>query len=157
MGRRLLGITLPEDYGGQGLTREHQRAFTEEAATYKLPPLGEAVTTGICAPTLLDFGSEAQKKRHVARMIRGEEVWTQLLSEPGAASQAWDPTDSGGPALANALCFSPMTAIAGGTSEIQRNTIGERVLALPKEPQADRDVPFREILQNPVRREAAVS
>src|ERR1700733_14855638 len=82
----LLGITLDPAYGGQGLTPEHQKAFGEEAADYSLPPIGEAVTTGICAPTLLDFGSEEQKQRHVARMIRGEEAWTQLLSEPGAGS-----------------------------------------------------------------------
>jgi alkylation response protein AidB-like acyl-CoA dehydrogenase len=82
----LLGITLDPAYGGQGLTDEHQKAFAREAATYSLPPTGEPVTTGICAPTLLDFGSEEQKKRHVPRMIRGEESWTQLLSEPGAGS-----------------------------------------------------------------------
>ena len=360
----MLGITLDPAYGGLGLTAEHQKAFAEEAAAYRLPPIGEAVTTGICAPTLLDFGSEDQKRDHVARMIRGEEVWTQLLSEPGAGSdlaglqtragrdgdeyvingqkvwtsgardsdyalcvartnpdvpkhqglsmfvvdlrapgvtirplrqmtgdshfnevflddvkvavddlvgrqddgwraltamltherlalgagtgaggsgqgwtrpasarfielarrsglnedptlrqelaklyiaervlaymgqkmrdeiaagipvgskgsvaklatalisrqsaslgmviagagsQAWDPSDPNGPVLADALCFSPMTAIAGGTSEIQRNTIGERVLGLPKEPQVDREMAFRDILQNPVRAEA---
>jgi alkylation response protein AidB-like acyl-CoA dehydrogenase len=81
-----LGITLDPAYGGQGLSAEHQKAFSAEAARYDLPPTSEVVTTGICAPTLLDFGSEEQKTRHVARMIRGEEAWTQLLSEPGAGS-----------------------------------------------------------------------
>jgi alkylation response protein AidB-like acyl-CoA dehydrogenase len=367
----LLGITLDSAYGGLGLTPAHQNAFLEEAAGYTLPAMGEAVTTGICAPTLLDFGSEEQKKRHVARMIRGDEVWTQLLSEPGAgsdlaglqtravrdgdvyvingqkvwtsravdsdfalcivrtnpdvakhqglsmlivdlkapgvtirplrqmtgdshfnevflddvrvaadqlvarendgwraltamltherlalgagtgaggsgqgwtrpasarfielaqrngsagdpvvrqelvrlyiaervltfmgqkmrdeiaagipvgskgsvaklatalisrqsasvgmaiagpASQAWELGGEAGAGagadggdFASAMCFSPMTAIAGGTSEIQRNTIGERVLGLPKEPQVDRDVAFRDILQNPLRSKA---
>jgi alkylation response protein AidB-like acyl-CoA dehydrogenase len=358
----LLGISLDPAYGGQGLTGDHQKVFAEEVARYHLPPTGEAVTTGICAPTLLDFGSEDQKRHHIPRMIRGDEVWTQLLSEPGAgsdlaglqtkavrdgdefvlngqkvwtsgamtsdyalcvartnpnipkhqglsmfivdlkapgvtirplrqmtgdahfnevflddvripadalvgdenngwraltamltherlalgagtgaggsgaswtraasarfidlarergiagdpvvrqelvklhiaekvlaflgmkmrdeiaaginvgsmgsvaklwtaiiskqsstlamalagpASQAWDPGDAHGGDLAQALCFSPMTAIAGGTSEIQRNTIGERVLGLPKEPQVDREVAFKDILQNPIKK-----
>ena len=358
----LLGITLDPAYGGQGLSPEHEKAFAEELGRHpSLPMTAEAVTTGICAPTLLDFGSEEQKKRHIARMIRGEEVWTQLLSEPGAgsdlaglqaravrdgeefvingqkvwtsgahradyalcmvrtnpdlpkhqglsmfvvdlkapgvtirplrqmtgdadfnevflddvrvavtdmvgpenggwraltamltherlalgagtgaagggqawtrpasarfidmarqrgldrdpvirqelvkliiaervlsyvgqkmrdeiaagisvgskgsvaklatalisrqsaslgmqiagpSSQAWDPANEAGAVLATATCLSPMIAIAGGTSEIQRNTVGERVLGLPKEPQLDRDLPFRDIRQNPTR------
>jgi alkylation response protein AidB-like acyl-CoA dehydrogenase len=356
-----LGLTLDSAYGGRGLTDEHQRAFADEISRFRLPPTGEAVTTGICAPTLLDFGSEEQKRHHIARMIRGDEVWTQLLSEPGAgsdlaglqtkavrdgdefvltgqkvwtsgamtsdyalcvartdpdvpkhrglsmfivdleapgvtirplrqmtgdahfnevfldevripaaalvglendgwraltamltherlalgagtgaggsgaswaraassrfielarargldtdpvvrqelvrlyvaervltlmgqkmrdeiaagipvgakgsvaklatailarqsaslgmalagsASLAWEAGVAGGGDEALAMNFSPMTAIAGGTSEIQRNTIGERVLGLPKEPQPDRDLPFRDILQNPTR------
>ena len=81
-----LGITLDPAYGGQGLTNAYQKAFNEEMASYRLPPTSEAVTTGICAPTLLDFGTEDQKRCHIARMIRGEETWTQLLSEPGAGS-----------------------------------------------------------------------
>ena len=361
----LLGITLDPAYGGQGLTSEHQKAWDDEASAYVLPPVGEPVTTGICAPTLLDFGTEGQKREHIPRMIRGDEVWTQLLSEPnagsdlaglqtravrdgdefvltgqkvwtsgagesdfalcvartdpgvpkhrglsmcivdlkapgvtirplrqmtgdahfnevflddvrvpaaalvgaendgwraltamltherlalgagtgaggsgaswarpmssrlielarrrglagdavvrqelaklytaervlayvgqkmrdevaagievgargsvaklatallarqssslgmlvgGPASLAWAPDDEDAGWLARECCFSPMTAIAGGTSEIQRNTIGERVLGLPKEPQVDRDVPFNLILQNPARRAAS--
>jgi alkylation response protein AidB-like acyl-CoA dehydrogenase len=357
----LLGLTLDPAYGGRGLTSEHQTALAEEVGRYALPPLGEPVTTGICAPTLLDFGTEEQKRRHIPAMLRGDEVWTQLLSEPGAgsdlaalqtkavrdgdefvltgqkvwtsgatdsdyalcvartdpslpkheglsmfivdlraagvtirplrqmtgdqhfnevfldevrvpadalvgnendgwraltamltherlalgagtgaggsgatwsraasqrfidlvhqlglqddavlrqdlarlytserlldligqkmrdeiaagvqvgskgsvaklatavlarqsadlgmrivgaASQAWPADDPAGAELAYAACMAPMIAIAGGTSEIQRNTIGERVLGLPKEPAVDRGVPFKDILQNPVR------
>jgi len=351
------GIAWPVEYGGSGLSPAHQEAFTEEAARYPDLMIGDLVTAGICAPTLLDFGSEGQKRRFIPHMLRGDEVWTQLLSEPGAGSdlaglqtravrdgdewvvngqkvwtsgaqwsefavliartnsdvpkhqglsmfivdlhapgvtirplkqitgneefnevflddvrlpadflvgaendgwrallrmlmhermaigagtsgsrmgrdmfttlrdlarergvdqqpsvraalldvyvkeqllkwlgqrmrdgaasgkepgpegslakllnaivskassnagmliggagaQAWDTSDRGADGLAAAFLQAPMTAIAGGTSEIQRNTIGERVLGLPKEPQVDRDVPFRDVLQNPQR------
>jgi alkylation response protein AidB-like acyl-CoA dehydrogenase len=349
------GITWPVEYGGLGLDADYQEAFTEEAAKYPELMVGDLVTVGICAPTLLDFGTEEQKRRYIPHMLRGDEVWTQLLSEPGAGSdlaglqtravrdgdewvvngqkvwtsgaqwsefaimiartnadvpkhqglsmfivdlkapgvtirplkqitgneefnevflddvrlpadylvgaendgwrallrmlmherlaigagtsgarmgrdmfstlrdlaaerdvlenegvraalldvyvkerllnwlgqrmrdgaasgkepgpegslakllnaivskassnagmliggagsQAWDPSERSSGELAAAFLQAPMTAIAGGTSEIQRNTIGERVLGLPKEPQIDRDVPFRDVLQNP--------
>ncbi|MEO7371236.1 MAG: acyl-CoA dehydrogenase family protein, partial [Ilumatobacteraceae bacterium] len=82
----LLGVTLDPAYGGQGLSQAHQAVLEEEVRRYALPPLGEVVTTGICAPTLIDFGTEELKHRHLPAMLRGEELWTQLLSEPNAGS-----------------------------------------------------------------------
>jgi alkylation response protein AidB-like acyl-CoA dehydrogenase len=84
-----VGITLPVAYGGQGLTRDHERIWREESAGYDVPaPGGVAshVTLGIVLPTLLAHASEEQKRAWIPRMLRGDELWCQLLSEPGAGS-----------------------------------------------------------------------
>jgi alkylation response protein AidB-like acyl-CoA dehydrogenase len=80
------GIDWPQAYGGQGLTRAHQVAFNEEAAGYELPSVGCQITLAIVGMTLLDHGTEEQKRRYLPAMLRGEHVWVQLLSEPSAGS-----------------------------------------------------------------------
>ena len=56
-----------------------------------------------------------------------------------------DPAVPGGGQIRHRALSSPGASIAGGTDEIQRGIVGERVLGLPKEPRTDRDVPFRDL------------
>jgi alkylation response protein AidB-like acyl-CoA dehydrogenase len=82
------GICVPREYGGQGLTPAHQAAFNRELRGYD-HPLEIQVSTFIpCMAVLLEFGTEDQKQRHIPRMLRGEEVWAQFLSEPSGGSDA---------------------------------------------------------------------
>ncbi len=81
-----VGITWPKEYGGQGLTGAEQTAFGEEARHYALPVGVFFIGIGMPGPTILECGSEEQKKRYLPPMLRGEEIWCQLFSEPGAGS-----------------------------------------------------------------------
>ena len=53
-----------------------------------------------------------------------------------------------GGTIAEILVSTPAISIAGGTDEIQKNIISERVLAMPKEPRTDTDRPFRDVPRN---------
>jgi alkylation response protein AidB-like acyl-CoA dehydrogenase len=80
------GICVPTEYGGQGLTPEHQKAFNEELSGYEYPTRFQSPTMSPCMAVLLDFGTEEQKKTHVPAILRGEELWMQFLSEPSSGS-----------------------------------------------------------------------
>ena len=82
----LAGITWPEEYGGQGLGTAEQLAFNEVAADFRMPVSPFVIGLGMPAPTLLEFGTEEQKKRHIPPMLRGDEIWSQLFSEPSGGS-----------------------------------------------------------------------
>ncbi|KZS58039.1 acyl-CoA dehydrogenase family protein [Mycobacterium ostraviense] len=80
------GICFPREYGGQGLPYEYQRAFDEESLCYEMPLILNTPTFTICCATLLDTGSEEQKRTHIGAALRGDEVLVQLLSEPSGGS-----------------------------------------------------------------------
>ncbi len=82
------GITLPTEYGGQGLSAAHQQVFNEEAIKYRLPNFGVAggTTHGVVLNTMLAHASPEFLARHVPKILSGEHLWVQFFSEPGAGS-----------------------------------------------------------------------
>jgi alkylation response protein AidB-like acyl-CoA dehydrogenase len=80
------GITWPAEYGGQGLTEAEERAFQQATRDVTLPINVFGIGLGMCGPTLVSIGSEEQKRRYLRPLLRGEEIWCQMFSEPGAGS-----------------------------------------------------------------------
>ena len=80
------GIAWPTAYGGRGETARHQGIFNQEQAHYDVQAGIFSVGIGMTGPTLIAHGTEEQKQRYLRPMLRGEEVWCQLFSEPGAGS-----------------------------------------------------------------------
>ncbi|EME67328.1 acyl-CoA dehydrogenase [Rhodococcus ruber BKS 20-38] len=80
------GIAFPKEYGGLGLTPAHQAAFTEETDGYEMPLKLNTPSLTICAATILDMGSEQQKRERISAAIRGDEILAQFLSEPRGGS-----------------------------------------------------------------------
>lgn len=80
------GFTFPPQYGGQGLTLEHEQAFLEEAAGYDVPTRLFGVSINIIGATLAAYGTHEQKQRHLPKILSGAEIWLQLLSEPSGGS-----------------------------------------------------------------------
>ena len=83
---KLAGICFPTEYGGLGYPQEYQQAFNAEIAGFEYPARLQAPTFSPCAAVLLDFGTEEQKQRHIPAILKGEEIWMQLLSEPSGGS-----------------------------------------------------------------------
>jgi alkylation response protein AidB-like acyl-CoA dehydrogenase len=82
------GISWPAEYGGGGLTAAHEQVFAEEAAPFLTPDFGvlSVTTFGSCVPTMIKHADPAFLRRHVPSVLRGEELWCQFFSEPGAGS-----------------------------------------------------------------------
>ena len=84
--RRLTAPTWPTEFGGGGLSRDEGRIFDELLADLDLPPPLVGVGLTMIGPTLLDYGTDEQKREHIPAIVRGEIRWAQGYSEPGAGS-----------------------------------------------------------------------
>jgi len=81
------GVNWPRAYGGRGATLTEELVYYEELARAHAPYIGmNFVGIRHGGPTIIAEGSELQKKTHLPRILRGEEVWCQGFSEPSAGS-----------------------------------------------------------------------
>lgn len=80
------GVSWPKEYGGRGASLMEQVIFWQEMAQAGAPPLANVLGLGLIGPTLIAFGTEAQKKRYLSKILSAEEIWCQGFSEPNAGS-----------------------------------------------------------------------
>ncbi|MFT4049724.1 MAG: acyl-CoA dehydrogenase family protein [Solirubrobacterales bacterium] len=76
----------PERYGGRGASASEAIIFNQERARIGAEPPPRGIGVPMAGPTIITHGTEEQKERFLAPMLRGEEIWCQLFSEPGAGS-----------------------------------------------------------------------
>jgi alkylation response protein AidB-like acyl-CoA dehydrogenase len=82
----LVGLTWPKEYGGRGLSYVEELILHEEMALAKAPPILNVLGVGMAGPTIIAFGTEAQKQRYPRKILTCEEIWCQGYSEPNAGS-----------------------------------------------------------------------
>jgi len=84
----LAWIHFPEGHGGLGLSPRLQNLVNErvQAAGGPNPYYRNPIGYGMCGPTVVEWGTEEQKRRYLRPLFTGEEIWCQLFSEPGSGS-----------------------------------------------------------------------
>jgi len=80
------GVHWPERYGGRGATVTESAIFFEELANAGAPLPANVLGLLLAGPTIMTWGSEAQKERYLQPILSAEEIWCQGFSEPGAGS-----------------------------------------------------------------------
>ena len=76
----------PKDYGGRDATPMERVIWGQEESKFKVPGGFFEIGQGMAGPVLMLYATEEQKKRYLPPMAKGEEIWCQLFSEPGAGS-----------------------------------------------------------------------
>jgi len=79
-------VSWPREWGGTGGTAIQQVIFAEEEARYGVPSGFFGIGLGMCIPTLMRFADATAQQRFAGPALRGERIWCQLFSEPGAGS-----------------------------------------------------------------------
>ena len=78
--------TWPEEYGGAGLNKDDYVTLLQEMRTLDIRAPVAGMGTAMIGPTLLEYGTDEQKARHLPKIARGEVWWCQGYSEPSSGS-----------------------------------------------------------------------
>ena len=81
-----VGISWPQEYGGRGAGLIERIIWDEEYAAARAPVLPGNMGLSLIGPTIIHWGTDAQKMRYLPAIMSGDEVWCQGFSEPGAGS-----------------------------------------------------------------------
>jgi len=81
-----VGIQWPREYGGRAASLKEQIIYTEELARARAPEMLDPISVNIVGPTLIHFGTAAQKARWLPPIRPADEVWCLGFSEPNAGS-----------------------------------------------------------------------
>jgi len=79
-------VSWPKEYCGRGASLMQQSIFWEEMSRVEAPPMANSLGLGLIGPTIIAYGTDAQKKRYIPRILSAEEIWCQGFSEPNAGS-----------------------------------------------------------------------
>ena len=83
---RWVGIHWPEEYGGRNASLMEMFIFNQELHRVHAPRFANTLGLMMSGPTLIHWGTEEQKKRYLPRILSGDEIWCEGLSEPDAGS-----------------------------------------------------------------------
>ncbi|MEQ8801383.1 acyl-CoA dehydrogenase family protein [Haliea sp.] len=82
----LLGVSIPEQYGGAGVGFEFEAALIEQLGRYNALNFSVPLHNAVVAPYIVDYGTEQQRQRYLPGAVTGDTILAIAMSEPGAGS-----------------------------------------------------------------------